>query len=468
MKKIPTLIFILVFLTFSSLVAYGSPLDGVSTSFAIVPAPLTQVLSSSGTQSKRGGLSVVGMTIGDLNASSPSVAKLTTTGKLGLAFTGSYLNSNPTEALDVHGAIDIMGPAQEGTSICADDTGALAPCGFLKLTFDGKDCYYFTPTSYTCGTANMNKAYITKEFKVPVGITNITVELWGAGGAGYGYNNSNVNYSPDADVNYSSTCNSGSSYGCIIGGSAYLIDSTNNTVLRAKGGYGATSAHTGANGGGYSISSGSITDLTSVNGGAGGAGSSASGSTTTSTFFCGTTTHTYKIPVNGGDGGAGGKSGYYGSPTPGGKGGHAGSNLNNLINKYGLTDFCTNSPLSPLNGWGYYGEDGISGSYGNGGSGAGGKGGDADEAKSVPCGTSDGDCNQADAGYSGGGGGGYVKAIVPVTPGDVYKIKLSHGGVINSISESTNRRTRSFYDNGGGVVGASSGNGSPSYAQISF
>lgn len=468
MKKNPLLIFILVFLTFSSLVAYGSPLGSVNTQSATVPAPLTQALSSNGIQSKRGGISVVGMTVGDLNASSPSVAKLTTTGKLGLAFTGSAINNNPTEALDVHGAIDIMGPAQEGTSICADNTGALAPCGFLKFNFDGKDCYYSSTTNYTCGTANMNKAFITKEFKVPVGITNITVELWGAGGAGYGINNSISNNSPDADVNYSSTCSNGSAYDCIIGGSAYLLDAVNSVVLRAKGGYGATSSHTGANGGGYTISSGSITDLGSISGGAGGDGSSTTGTSSTGSFFCGTTSYTYKIPNNGGDGGVGGKSGY-GSTTPGGRGGHGGSNLGQLINTYGLTYFCNNSPTDILSGLRYYGENGIDGSYGNGGSGSGGKGGDADKSKSALCGSSGRPtCNSADIGYSGGGGGGYVNAIVPVTPGTIYKIKLSHGGNAQGKSEDTTIISRSFYDEGSGAKGATSGNGSPSYAQISF
>lgn len=458
MKKTPILIFLFIFVAFSAISAYGAPTSGVSTSSAAVPAPLTQTLSSNGTQVKRGSISVTKMLVGDLGASSPTVAVLTSDGKLGLGFSGTN-PLDPTESLDVHGGIDIVGTAQNGTNICADNSGALAPCGTIQFPFDGKDCSYGSNgILYTCGSANMNASYITKEFKVPAGVTSLTVELTGAGGAGYGTGNSVLNFSPDSDVNYSSTCSS-SGYSCIIGGSAYLLASNGSTVLlRAKGGYGSTSSHTGASGGSFTISSGNgITDLGSTAGVSGGNGDAVVGSPTTQTVTCNSTNYTARIAVSGGDGGVGGKSGN-GANTPGGKGGHKGSDLTTLNS----TDLC-NNVNTPENGKGYLGENGISGAYGNGGSGAGGKGGKADQSINTLCG---GSCTAADQGYSGGGGGGYVKATIPVTAGTVYKIKLSHGGDVQSTTEVTSY-TLNFFKTVP-ILGAVSGDGGSSFAKITY
>lgn len=451
MYKTPLLIFLILFLGLTAFSAFGIPSPGN------ISAPLTQTLSSNGTQVKRGSLSVTKMTVGDRNASNPSVANLTSNGKLGLNFSGSDLNSNPVEALDVHGGIHIAGPAELGAFICADSTGALSPCGSVEFKFDGKNCAFSgVPSMYNCGTTNMNAPYITKEFKVPTGVNVITVELWGAGGAGYGLSNSTRNYSPDSDVNYSSTCGSGT-YACIIGGSASFMNG-GATLLRAKGGYGATSAHTGASGGGYDIASG-ITSIASVPGASGGNGDAVSGTATVSynAFFCGTTSYNIQIPVGGGDGGIGGKSGS-GSSTPGGKGGHAGSNLMTLSQ----ADRCAGMN-TPQNGKGYLGENGRNGIQGSGGSGAGGKGGKADQNINTLCGTS---CTPADQGYAGGGGGGYVKATVSVTPGTIYTVKLSHGGDELGGAEGGSC-ILNFYKTDC-TFGASSGNGSHSYAQITY
>lgn len=458
MKKIPILIFLFIFVAFSAISAYGAPTSGVSTTSAAVPAPLTQTLSSNGTQIKHGSISVTKMLVGDLGASSPTVAVLTSDGKLGLGFSGSN-PLDPTEALDVHGAIDILGTADNGTNICADSSGALAPCGSIQFPFDGKDCSYGSNgILYTCGSANMNAAYITKEFKVPVGVTSLTVELVGAGGAGYGINNSTYNNSPDSDINYSGTCSSGS-YSCIIGGSTYLLASNGSTILlRAKGGYGATSSHAGASGGSFTISSGNgITDTGSASGGSGGNGDAAAGTPTTQTVTCNSTNYSARIPVSGGDGGLGGKSGN-GTDTPGGKGGHKGSDLTTLNS----ADLC-NNVNTPENGKGYLGENGISGAYGNGGSGAGGKGGKADQNINTLCG---GSCTAADQGYAGGGGGGYAKATIPVTPGTYYKIKISHGGNVQSTSEVTSY-TLNFFKSVP-TLGALSGNGGSGFAKITY
>jgi hypothetical protein len=458
MKKSFTIFYIVTFLLFVASSVYGTAFG--SPSAEGVPAPLTQVSSASGTQYKRGGIAVTKLNAGNLNVSNPSITKFTSTGKLGVAFSGSYLNSNPTEALDVHGLITISDNSQPGMFLCSNSSGTLTPCGATEYFYDGKNCSYNNSGVYQCGSTNTSSPSVTKQFKVPTGVTSINVELWGAGGAGYGTGNSSKNYSPDVDVNYSSTCSSGG-YSCIIGGSTYFLDTNGTSIIfRAKGGYGATSAHTGASGGGYSVSSASgIIDHTSTSGTSGTGGTSPSGtpSVSYSAFICGVTSYNAYYAIDGGDGGSGGKSGS-GSVTPGGAGGHAGANILTLP----LSDICA-GVSTPQNGKGYLGENGLNGVYGSGGSGAGGKGGKSDQNVNNLC---NGSCTAADQGYAGGGGGGYVNASITVTPGQVYTIKLSHSGNVQGLTETTTCILNFYSDSC--AYGANSGNGSPSYARITY
>ncbi len=439
MKKFYTVAFLL-----GVFVLVGSLANAAPSSSPISGNPNKLITQLSIDQAKNGSIGVTKMLVGDLSTNTPTLAKFTSTGLLGVMLPSS---ANPSEALDVNGSIRLSDLNIPNRSVCADKDGTFINCGFAEYKYTG------------------NSTTSTETFTVPSGITSLTVELWGAGGSGYGAYNS-AEHSPD-DYAY---CISAGDYYCISGGSTFFYDKNNSsTVLfQAKGGKGPTSSTTGGGGGSTYVKSG-ITATTTTNGAQGGAGSSGA-STTNGSITCSGTTQTTKKPGAGGNGGTGGKSGD-GFSTPGGLGGLAGIALTSFsTTALKCADYDDGS--TPRRGLGFLGDNGFTGIYGAGGSGGGGRGGDADLDKNNTCATNvfggnTVSCASAASGYAGGGGGGYIKATISVTPGDTYNIKLSHGGVPQGRVETTGCFLNAHW---GGTcdVGSMSGEGSPGYARLSW
>ena len=431
-----------------------------------ISAPITQLPSA---QVKTGGLAIDNFLVGDL-INPIGFGVFTATGKLGLnmGITGSGID-NPTEALDVNGLIRLSYLDVSGAPICADENGELEKCSnavnnnFVIYQHDGDN----------------SQPYETETFTVPAGVTSITVELWGAGGAG------RVEYITQSDSpDNSNYCAVGSTYGCQGGGSAILLESNGTTqILRARGGGTPTSPHSGGIGG--SVQSGDISNnskivgnsVETINGENGGNGQMVGTPFSTFNFSCNSVNYSVKIGNNGGEGGYGGRSGNS-SRAPGGLGGRGGFGPDSLIPEYRC------DPVWPFgDGFGFVSPGGIDGFFGTGGSGPGGFGGQSDpDYSSVDCDqnpiynpTFIG-CVPPKQGYAGGGGGAYVKAVLNVTEGETYKIKLSHKGTANLFSEDllilcwTGRNNCSFW----GPVkfsswsGTLSGDGSPATARITY
>lgn len=360
-------------------------------------------------QSKYGGLSVNKLFVGNLD-NPQKIARITTSGWLGLGLPNTG-DTNPNVPLDVRGLIRLSELKESGRQVCANKDGDIVSCGFMEFSH-GKNCI---------DSGGCNKAVTTHEFKVPTGVSQIQVEIWGSGGMGYFYgSNSSTNKSPDSYNN----CLSGGNYYCPDGGSSFFYGPKNsgaigNLIARAYGGDAPTNADTGGSGGSTYINTSNtkVSNTLEVNGGNGGGGENPTSSNDI-TITCDLNNYNIDIGGNGGNGGSGGGSGSdNGNIVAGGLGG-----------RYGLYSNCE-VDVSEYEGLGYYGEDGNDGVVGTGGSGAGGHGGSSQYLLYDPSANYN---TQALKGFSGGGGAGYVKFNLDVSPGEIYTIKLSRGGEIDA------------------------------------
>lgn len=429
-KKSFSIALVLTLLLVSSIVfSYGNEL------------PITQKPVS---QSKNAGLAINKLVVGNLD-SPQKLARATSSGWLGLGLPISGSLTNPTVPLDVRGAIRLSELKEPSRQVCASKDGDILDCGFQEFSY-GENC---TPS--TCSQASS-----IHKFTVPTGVTSITVELWGAGGMGYSTDTPTL-YSRSPDSH--STCLQGSNYYCPSGGSSYLYDANGSSTIlaRAYGGKAPSSDTTGGAGGITEIPPNSkvstIASASGSNGGVGGNGESSS----TSSIYCGSTQRTLRNGGIGGVGGNGGSSGSGGASILGAIGGFFGASANCEI------------PSAPNTGLPFKGKDGYDGIRGSGGSGASGHGGSAYiDLVSQICHNSN--CLSSENGYTGGGGGGYVKVLVtPVTPGQTYTIELSHGGEItNSYVPSTSGLPCDFSTKWTCSQDVKSGKGGPGFARISY
>lgn len=424
-------------------------------------APITQL---DFTQVKEALLAVNDLIVGDFKNVPTSLTIFNPAGMLGINMPVTDLAKIPTitDTLEVGaGGVRLAEISTAGVPVCADSQGTLIKCQTATFTHSGDD----------------TKPYETYTYKVPDGVTKITVELHGAGGAGYFVSANSYDRSPDNYNTNGNSCGkkSGGNYSCASGGSAFFYDTDGSKIiLQAKGGQVATGKHTGGNGGTKVTNSHSkiiSSTLTEESGGNGGAGENGI-NYTTSILKCDTNNYTVRIGGEGGIGGYGGKSSNVGSLTPGGFGGKRGSSL--LEVDPNLVCFEQNSFKD---GKGYLSEGAVDGQFGAGGSGAGGIGGHSDRGGDLE--VSNGtpydkdslcaygaNCPNAEQGYAGGGGGGYTKAQLVVKGGETYTLKLSHGGDIQEFTEDKGifwcySQTK-WTCNGGSY----SGNGSGAYAKV--
>lgn len=388
-------------------------------------------------QVKNGKIGVDKFLVGDWTAFSGTFAKFTSDGKLGVALNGG---DNPSESLDVNGSIRLGALSVPNRSICADKDGNLTTCGFAEYYY-GQSCRY-TNGVYGCDSPTTTASYTTAEFKVPTGVSSITVEVFGSGASGWAYYNSNQ--SKD-------------------GGSTIFYDTNGTTaLLTANGGNKPSSANSGGSGGTASVSNASkVSGSSTKTGGTGGDGDTAGGKSTYN-LTCAGTSYATRVPGDGGNGGEGGKSGN-GSPTPGGLGGHKGIPLRDLD----TTEQCISYDNG--RGQGYLGDDGVKGVFGSGGSGGGGRGGSADRDIDYLCTDYNYSyCNDSTRGFSGGGGGGYAKATISVSAGQIYKLRLAQGGYLDGVRTEVQTCWLNYHYSGTCTTGSLSGDGGDGYAKISW
>ncbi len=447
------------FVLFAGTVVYSAPSAAPIGKNADLP--ITQLAVG---QTKDATLTVNSFLVGNWKYSPADLVMFTTSGKLGIKMPVTDISKLPTltDTLTVgSGGVRLAEISTAGVAVCADSKGTIIKCQTATFSHSGDD----------------TKPYETYTYKVPEGVTKITVELYGAGGAGYFVSANSYDRSPDNYNTNGNSCGkkSGGNYSCASGGSAFFYDTDGSKIiLQAKGGQVATGKHTGGNGGTKVTNSHSkiiSSTLTEESGGNGGAGENGI-NYTTSILKCGTNNYTVRIGGEGGIGGYGGKSSNVGSLTPGGFGGKRGSSL--LEVDPNLVCFEQNSFKD---GKGYLSEGAVDGQFGAGGSGAGGIGGHSDRGGDLE--VSNGtpydkdslcaygaNCPNAEQGYAGGGGGGYTKAQLDVKGGETYILKLSHGGDIQEFTEDKGifwcySQTK-WTCNGGSY----SGNGSGAYAKV--
>ena len=432
------------FALFVGTVVYSAPSSAPVGKNADVP--ITQLDVS---QTKDATLTVNSFLVGNWKYSPADLVMFTTSGKLGVKIPVTDLSNLPTltDTLTVgSGGVRLAEISIPGVSVCADSQGTLIKCLVSIFSHSGDN----------------NKPYETYIYTVPTGVTEIIVELYGAGGAGWG--EYNRGQSPD-----SHSCSSGGIYYCDHGGSAFLYDINGTTILaEAKGGRAASAKRTGGTGGSVNVNPTSskkvLSGTETISGDAGEdkGTQSAQSSDTSGSVKCGKTNISTTVGGVGGIGGKGGKAGKV-SATPGGLPGVAGSNI-----FYEDLFYACNGTISINNGKGYLSEGGINGQFGAGGSGAGGIGGFSDPGNGPQGSTCSGgaSCPTAEDGYAAGGGGGYVKLKLDVKSGEKYHIKLSHGGVVQGVAE--NKGDVYCYSQVKWTCtgGSYSGNGSGAYAKV--
>lgn len=371
--------------------------------------PITQLSNS---QTKNGSLAINKLWVGNMDSPQKN-AKMISDGWLGLGLpiTGS---TNPTASLDVRGLVRLSDLKEKGKQVCANKDGDISSCGFEEFYY-GEDCV---------DSGGCNKAVTTHKFTVPTGVNKITIELWGAGGMGYFYGSDSSNKAMD---NTSANCFSGGGLWCPDGGSSYFYDKDVNgtpgaQIARSYGGKAPTSPDSGGTGGATYVNTSNIkvSNIVQNNGSNGGGGENGTSSSNTN-INCGSNNYDIMIGGVGGNGGGGGGSGPNNSFfVVGGQGG-----------KPGIPADC-DYIQSLSNGNAFYGDNGLNGIIGAGGSGAGGHGG-ASQYLVYDFGTCENSpCRDSLKGFSGGGGGGYVSFDLNVQGGEVYTMKLSHGGAQNS------------------------------------
>lgn len=338
----------------------------------------------------------------------------------------------------IKGTIRVKDLESSGTKeVCVDANGKLIFCKGEKA---------FVSTNYASDYYG---------FMVPDGVTSMTIEMYGAGGAGYSKNNINT--------------------GIDDGQSSYIIGDGVNIV--AEGGKGADSSSAGGKGGAVITADKSkASNISEVSGGDG----TAPGSYNPSPIQIGSSDNcigvTYMV-VKGADGNIGGKGGkpYNGANSNGGYAGDAAPTYGNTWN-FNTTSSFIQDPVDcnyagqtsddyvasqyKNNRPGGDGSDGAS--YGAGGAGFGGKGG----LSAVDINTSN--CTKCLGGQasSGGGAGAYVKADISTKSGATYYLKVGYRGLPASVSCSGSGGTNTCLNDLGG--GAKSGSGADGYIKITY
>ncbi len=451
MKKFKTLsILITIALIFGTVATAAPTSTPVSPWDGNMPLPLT---SLSLDQVKNGALTVKTFLVG-----TTTLANFTSSGKLGIFGNGTV---DSTASLDVGGPIRLSALNDQNRQVCANQSGDIALCNGAEFVYTyNRNCSY-SGSTYSCTTVSGDRSFSYDAFKVPAGITSITVETWGSGGAGYGMNS--LDNSPDT---YSG-CFSGSDYACAHGGSTIFYDTNGTTeLLHAYGGKGARSANTGAtNSGNFGTATGGDVNK---NGGNGGNGSTAP-SSTTSSITCNGTPRPVTIAAIGGAGGYGGKSGD-GTDTPRREGGPGALGLNTMTNTSACNgDKTPNYNSSTGKALGFWSDNAFEGVLGSGGAGAGGRGSETDNDILDQCSIVGGgkSCIGGAQGFGGGAGAGYAKKTITVTPGSTYKMKLTHGGAPYDAATNVSPCAYGFH---GSICsgGSFSGEGAPGFVKITY
>lgn len=445
-------IIVIMFVLFAGTVVYSAPSAAPIGKNADLP--ITQLAVG---QTKDATLTVNSFLVGNWKYSPADLVMFTTSGKLGIKMPVTDISKLPTltDTLTVgSGGVRLAEISTAGVAVCADSNGTIIKCQTATFSHSGDD----------------TKPYETYTYKVPDGVTKITVELYGAGGAGYFDGANSYDRSPD---NYSGCGKtSGGNYNCSSGGSAFFYDTNGSTqILQAKGGQVATGKHTGGKGGAAVTNSHTkivSSAKTEENGGDGGSGDSGKSSDTSQTFKCSQSGPNYTATIGGegGVGGYGGRSSSAGGLTPGGFGGRGGFSLLDLSG-----DRKCEQVYSAYLGKGSLSIGGSDGQFGSGGSGAGGiggysdRGGDLDNDNDSLC-VNNSKCTTSEQGYAGGGGGGYTKAQLEVKGGETYVLKLSHGGEVQGFTENKGTVWCYYQTKWTCNGGSYSGNGSGAYAKV--
>lgn len=372
------------------------------------PAPAgntaTPINESASVQTKSGG-SIV---LGSATASARGGLALDVLGSL---FTDGYVSEGGT---NIFGNLDVANLAIAGITsnatpknLCLNTEGAIITCsGGAPSGTHGVHFKVDNITNYT--------------WNIPVGVSQLTVELWGAGGAGAGTGpnsatSSNTNGNPSTfSCNGAFLTANGGTKGYVTGG----ITNVNNTGLYGYGTGGSWSTNGNAN---------IISTAGSTNGGSGGftAGLDSSVSTAVSSpsYFGG-----YARFALGGIGGdsIGGSSG----PTPQtiSKGGKS-MTYANVAGGGGSTGYPFNYPSIPN----------LGNTPGGGGTAPGGPSGQSIEDFRAELGTGT-DCSyspypcKGKTGIPGGGGGGYIKAVINIGSSSSCSYTIGSGGVAENNS----------------------------------
>lgn len=425
----------------------------VSISSASVPQndlslPITQLSNS---QIKKGGLSLSELIVGNLTNYFKFLK--TKNGFLGIALPES--ESEPKEALDVNGSIRLSVLNIPNRKVCATKNGDITTCGSSEFHY-GKDCSYNQSGNLSCSNSSGTAVYSVQEFKVPEGVTKMTVEVWGAGGAGFDI--AGDYHAPDTYNN----CYYSDTYNCSDGGNGTFIFGSTE-LIKSFGGKAARAKNTAGVGGGTFYNSSWVNLIQKVENADGGVGYDG-GNPETKNITCGSNNYVVTI---GGSGGEGGKGGLANSSS--GILGAQGPSVNKALFDLDVNDQCAaNFPGVIYTGLTYKFFHGNNGLPGSGGSGASGLAGGSDLYPiGSGCYIDPQLCTPSKKGFAGGGGGGYVKGEINVTPGDIYKFKLYRGGVAKTYGEK-------FFPNPDKMwlcsdcYGPKSGNGGNAWARISY
>jgi hypothetical protein len=396
-------------------------------------------------QTKPGSLKTLAFIAGDYASQNKTGINFALIDNLGIMSIGR--NNTPSSSLglglDIGATTGIKGTIRakdlesSGTrEVCVDANGKLIFCSKEKE---------FVSTNYASDYYGL---------MVPDGVTSMTVEVYGAGGAGYAKDNIQT--------------------GTDDGQSSYIIG--DGVTIIAEGGKGADSSTAGGKGGDAIFSGSKITSQTKTIGGDG---------TTPGTYNptpiqigssdkCGGINY---MVVKGADGNVGGKGGkpYNGANSNGGYAGDAaptyGSSWNfnttssfiqdpvdcNYVSQtsddYVASQYKNNRP-------GGDGENGAS--YGAGGAGFGGKGGLSAVDININ------NCAKCLGGQasSGGGAGAYAKATFSTNAGATYYLKVGYRGIPKTPSCSGSMGTNTCLNDLGG--GAKSGSGADGYIKITY
>lgn len=293
-----------------------------------------------------------------------------------LALASTSVATSPYK-LDVIGYILSTGLAVSGG---ADVQGNIKS-DTLASTGTKKVCADSTGVLGLCSGDTFSFIYTSDgNLVIPSNISSMTVELWGGGGASQSRITGN---SDGGDTSFND-------YG---------------TKIIAGGGKKGTSSGGGAGGTYTAPSDSKYTYITKTNGSSGTAGGTAGGMHLNDPIVCGS----IYIGDTAGAGGAGGASGGVSGPS-GGTVGSPGS----------ITGISCGSNV--IHGGSYGGSGTTPASYGVGGSGIGGTGGSSGDTYS-------GDPQlTGENGFSGGGGGAYIKVTISVTAGEYYSFTVGRGG----------------------------------------